>query len=97
MDGAATMGIATTRELERVAAAMGLLEAAPLRFEPAADLPDGGTLCALPALLAFGLLDHQAAAGLTLPKGFLTGRGGSVQAWLPTVGRRRSSACGSCR
>jgi hypothetical protein len=64
------MGIATTRELERVAAAMGELEAAPLRFEPADDLPDGGTLCALPALLAFGLLDHQAEAGLSLPKGF---------------------------
>jgi len=64
------MGVATTRDLERVAAAMGELEAAPPRFECADDLPDGGTLCALPALLAFGLLDHQAGAGLGLPKGF---------------------------
>lgn len=64
------MGIATTREMERVSAAMGLLDAAPLRFESADDLPNGGTLCALPALLAFGLLDHQSDAGLSLPKGF---------------------------
>lgn len=39
-------------------------------FESADDLPNGGTLCALPALLAFGLLDHQNDAGLSLPKGF---------------------------
>ena len=69
-DGTTPMGIGTTRELERVCAAMGMLDAAPLRFESADDLPNGGTLCALPALLAFGLLDHQEDAGLSLPKGF---------------------------
>ena len=57
-DGQALMGVATTRSLERVAAALGVLDAAPLRFQPADDLPQGGVLCALPALLALGLLRH---------------------------------------
>jgi len=52
------MGYATTRSLERVAAAMGELNSAPLRFEAAADVPAGGVLLALPALLAMGLLRH---------------------------------------
>jgi len=46
------MGYATTRSLERVAAAMGELESAPIAFEAAADIPEGGVLLALPALLA---------------------------------------------
>ena len=43
------MGYATTRSLERVAAAMGDLESAPIEFEAAADIPEGGVLLALPA------------------------------------------------
>lgn len=63
------MGYATTRSLERVAAAMGELESAPIQFEPAQDVPNGGVLWALPALLATGLLrfTHEFYA---LPKGF---------------------------
>lgn len=38
------MGYGTTRSLERVAAAMGQLESAPVRFEAAADIPEGGVL-----------------------------------------------------
>ena len=57
-NGQALMGVATIRSLERVAAALGVLEEAPLRFQPADDLPNGGVLCALPALLALGLLRH---------------------------------------
>ena len=63
------MGVGTTRSLERVAAALGLLEKAWPCFEPADDIPNGGVLCALPALLALGLLRH-AESHFTLPKGF---------------------------
>jgi len=63
------MGYATTRGEERVAAAMGTLASAPIRFEAAQDIPQGGVLLALPALLAVGLLRHtQAFYGL--PNGF---------------------------
>jgi len=48
---------------------MGALQGAPIVFEPADDVPMGGVLAALPALLAFGLLgrsrDH-----FTMPEGF---------------------------
>jgi hypothetical protein len=63
------MGYGATRSLERVAAAMGGLEAAPIDFEAARDIPQGGVLLALPALLAVGLLRHSAEL-YALPKGF---------------------------
>jgi hypothetical protein len=63
------MGYATTRTPERVAAAMGLLASAPVRFQAACDVPKGGVLLTLPALLAVGLLRHTAAL-YTLPNGF---------------------------
>ncbi len=68
-DGEAPMGVGTTRSLERFAAALGMLEKAEPCFEPADDIPNGGVLCALPALLALGLLRH-AKSHFTLPKGF---------------------------
>jgi len=40
-------------------AAVGVLRQAPVTFEPAADVPLGGVLWALPALLAEGLLRHS--------------------------------------
>lgn len=52
-----------------MAAALGELESAPLEFEAADDVPMGGVLCALPALLAWGLLRHT-RENFTLPKGF---------------------------
>ena len=52
------MGNATTRSLERVAAAMGALESAPVQFQPTCDVTRGGVLLALPALLAVGLLHY---------------------------------------
>ena len=61
--------MATTRSIERVAAAVGLLQEAPIKFEPVADVPLGGVLCALPALLGFGLLRHTRES-FTLPPGF---------------------------
>jgi hypothetical protein len=63
------MGYGATRSLERVAAAMGELEAAPIIFETARDIPQGGVLLALPALLVVGLLRHSTEL-YTLPKGF---------------------------
>ena len=50
------MGNGATRSLERVAAAMGELESAPIEFESTCDVAQGGVLLALPALLAAGLL-----------------------------------------
>lgn len=65
------MGYATTRCAERVAAAVGGLASAsaPIQFETACDVPKGGVLLALPALLAVGLLRHTAAL-YQIPNGF---------------------------
>jgi hypothetical protein len=63
------MGYATTRSAERVAAAMGALASAPIQFEAAQDVPTGGVLLALPALLAVGLLRHTQEL-YALPNGF---------------------------
>lgn len=53
------MGYGTSRSLERVAAACGLLSGVDLKFVCADDVPQGGVLCALPALLTEGLLRHS--------------------------------------
>ena len=53
---ASGMGTACTRVGERVLASLGKLDGAPVRFEPCRDVSYGGVLCALPALLANGLL-----------------------------------------
>jgi hypothetical protein len=52
------MGHGTTRSLERVLASCGLLTSAELEFVAADDVPNGGVLCALPALFGEGLLRH---------------------------------------
>jgi len=51
------MGTACTRVEERTLAAFGICDGAPVRFEPCLDVPRGGVLCALPALLINGLLE----------------------------------------
>ena len=63
------MGMGCVRELERVAAALGASAETPTRFETALDVPRGGILCALPALLSNGLLRH-ARKLFRLPKGY---------------------------
>jgi transposase len=51
------MGTACTRPDERLAAAFGLSDGATQRFENCIDVPFGGVLCAVPALLATGFLE----------------------------------------
>jgi hypothetical protein len=63
------MGYGATRRLERVAASTGELVSATIQFSPAQDIPCGGVLLAVPALLAMGLLQHSAAM-YSLPKGY---------------------------
>jgi len=63
------MGNGATRSLERVAAAMGALESAPIQFHRACDGAQGGVLLALPALLAEGLL-RRTPEFYRLPNGF---------------------------
>jgi hypothetical protein len=63
------MGYATTRSLERVAAALGELKSAPIEFQATSDVAGGGVLLAVPALLAQGLLHHRPAS-YQLPQGF---------------------------
>jgi hypothetical protein len=63
------MGNGATRSLERLAAAIGDLESAPIEFQAASDVAQGGVLLALPALLAAGLL-RRTPEFYQLPKGF---------------------------
>ena len=69
MDAQGSLGVGTTRSLERVLAAMGQLDGAPIEFEVVDDVAQGGVLCALPALLVYGLLRH-ARNTFALPPGY---------------------------
>jgi len=51
------MGTGCTRVFERALASLGKMVGAPVCFEKCLDVPLGGVLCALPALLANGLLN----------------------------------------
>jgi len=63
------MGMGCTRVVERVCAATGQLEEAPTRFETELDVPQGGVLWAMPALLSNGLLKNLSDY-FSLPKGY---------------------------
>ena len=65
----AALGRGCTRVAERVEASFGALSAAPPVFQPALDVPLGGVLYGLPALLMNGLLRHTREY-FSLPKGF---------------------------
>jgi len=69
VDAQAPLGVGTTRTLERMLAAMGQLDGAPIEFEVVDDVPQGGVLCALPALLVCGLLRHTRET-FNLPAGY---------------------------
>lgn len=53
------MGCGASNITGRVAASLGNLIAVAPQFQSSLDIPNGGVLCALPALLALGLLDTQ--------------------------------------
>ena len=55
-DKQAPMGIATTRSELRAAAAFGLIEQAPVKFETSHNVCHAGVIYLVPALLAQGLL-----------------------------------------
>ena len=55
-NAASGMGTACTRTADRLFAAVGILNGAPMQFKNALDVLNGGVLCALPALLGNGLL-----------------------------------------
>ncbi len=63
------MGMAAADVEGRLAASVGELDAVAPDFSPALDVPNGGLLCALPALLAVGLLEGV-ERHLELPKGY---------------------------
>src|ERR1700732_5139374 len=63
------MGRGATATIERLAASLGGLDEAAPRFEAALDIPKGGVLLAVPALLVSGLLRH-ASKYFRLPAGF---------------------------
>jgi prepilin-type processing-associated H-X9-DG protein len=69
IDSEAPMGMGATRVIERVAAAVGGLQEATIEFEATQDVPCGGVLWALPALLSNGLL-HRTREYFQLPKGY---------------------------
>jgi prepilin-type processing-associated H-X9-DG protein len=63
------MGMGACNVLDRMAASVGELTAVAPAFQAVSDVPNGGVLFALPALLAVGLL-HQAHHYFQLPKGY---------------------------
>jgi hypothetical protein len=63
------LGRATTRSMDRVAASVGMLNGAAIEFERVQDVPDGGVLLALPALLILGLLS-KSRENFSMSEGF---------------------------
>ena len=63
------MGVATTNTIERIAASIGALNAIRPSFQPSMDIPNGGVLLALPALLSQGLLRYTDKF-FSLPSGY---------------------------
>jgi hypothetical protein len=57
-DANASLGMGATDSLGRTAARFGLVQGVKPEFVNCLDVPQGGVLLALPALLANGLLDH---------------------------------------
>ena len=58
IDQTASIGMGATNVMDRVAAMVGDISEVPIQFHGALDVPNGGVLFSLPALLANGLLHH---------------------------------------
>ena len=71
MEAADGMGVACTRVEERMLTSVGKCVGAVVQFEPCLDVPKGGVLCALPTLIANGLL-NGAESLLGKIKGYYT-------------------------
>lgn len=69
-DIAAPLGVATTRVLDRVLAAVGKIEEAAPEFTPASSVSNAGALVALPAMLDLGLLEVGERVYGSLRNGF---------------------------
>ena len=69
LDAVTPMGVATHNVIGRLAASIGGYGTTAPHFEAALDVPHGGVLCALPALLAMGLLEGTDTF-FTLPPGY---------------------------
>ncbi len=52
------MGMGASNSWERVLARLGMIDSAPIKFQPSLDVANAGVLLALPCLLASGLLKH---------------------------------------
>lgn len=63
------MGMGATNTLDRLAASVGCLNGVAPQFTASADVPNGGVLLSLPALLAVGLLAHTTER-FSLPSGY---------------------------
>jgi hypothetical protein len=63
------MGMGATNTLDRLAASIGCLNGVQPTFKDCADVPNGGVLLSLPALLSQGLL-HRLDDHFKLPKGY---------------------------
>ena len=63
------MGVGAANVPARLAASVGMLGSVTPQFQAAIDIPRGGVLMALPALLGMGLLDN-ADALLDMPQGY---------------------------
>ena len=69
IDSQSNMGVACTRENERILAALGELSEAIPAFKPNVDVKSAGVLLSLPALLANGLLQYNDEV-FSLPNGY---------------------------
>jgi transposase-like protein len=69
IDQKAEMGVGATNVMDRVAAMVGDINEVPINFQGAVDIPNGGVIFSLPALLASGLL-NKTQQHFQLPNGF---------------------------